>query len=161
MAGSAKGHKAEASAGTGKGDEHREHRPGPAVQAAKTIAGMWKEFNEDEPDPPPERGTTSGDDAVVAAAAAGAPHAGAAEKAPSEAVARIVAYSDSDSDEPLPFQVQQRKHTKRTLDPVADVESAQPAAAQAAAVRRRWWRWQGSGGSAEAAAVLMQACPPC
>ena len=83
---------------------------GAAAQAARTIAGIWKEFNEEDGELPGDRGeTTSGGEDGAAAAAGKRSGEDEAEAAPEQPVARIVAYSDSDSDEPLPFQVRQCK----------------------------------------------------
>jgi hypothetical protein len=168
------GRDAERAGGQHAAGEKPPGRRGAAAQAAKTIAGIWKEFNEEDGELPSEWGgtTSGGEDGVVAVTGRRTGEEDeAGEGMPAQPVARIVAYSDSDSDEPLPFQVQQaqRKHAKRTLDPAArepgaGEESGGSAPAPGGSARRHWWAWRGRRGSRDGGSAAVepagQACPP-
>jgi hypothetical protein len=136
----------ETGAGKVQGGGERRRRAGKAMEqgratlasTAKELAGIWKEIKEEA-----SRRDSSDDEAGDVQPSRDA-------RPPEEdvvPVARIVAYSDSDSDEPLPhlpFQKQQDKAEGAGGGRSGDEAASSSGDAQGPPARKKWWPWRGS-----------------
>lgn len=126
---------------------HRHNRAGEAVEhsraklasTAKELAGIWKEINEEA-----KRRDSSDEDERDAQPSSREPEAPEQDAAP---VARIVAYSDSDSDEPLPHLPFQKQRDKPGEPGQSEAEAGAVDSSQAESApgsRRLWLPWRGA-----------------